>query len=234
MADLTDILRELSASDDKRRWQARHDLWETVADAGSPTPSRPTDAIALELLAWIERPSESPAVRALLVSAVATLGVDELVVPRLIALLSDESLQDAVRGALETIGGDAARNALAQLLRSSATLELRIAVAAALGSIQDDASRSLLAALSDANIEIRLAAAESLSRYPYAELDRVLAAVPIDGSDAAEARIQRARLRLAKVLSRNGQAIMAYRVRREIARVAKKPWILRDAERDLR
>lgn len=234
MADLDALLGDLATATGEAHWRARFAVREAVFAAGAPGAEPAPAEAGSALLAAIEAASTPLAVRLWLLGLVATLAADDIVVPRLATLLDNDVLQDAARLALERINNAPARRALARFLLTAARPEIRAAVAAALGQIGDGEAKALLMALGDPQLEVRLAAAESLARFPYPELDRVLAHVATDDNESAEVRVQRARLRLAKTLARSGQGVMAYRVRRDVMRTAKKPWIQRDAERDLR
>jgi HEAT repeat protein len=230
MESIRQLVEQLGSNDSVKAYKAHQSLVQSVTQAGRPGNDKERAAVAAglaeELIAvreekdrqgkTIRNPKYSAKVRRQILRWIGCVA-GETEVPALKRALDDLETREMARWALEQIPGAAATKALIDAAVNGVGAEFRVGAINSLGRRPEpEAVAALKGCAADADVEIRLTAAEALANFPDPALDAVItAAVTPRGEEfqpRTSQRLSRARLRLAETLMAAGQKDASKRI----------------------
>jgi hypothetical protein len=236
MQAVDNICQQLNSAEQVKVFQGQKALAQLVASAGTPSNAAAraelATALAAELVSAHESkdakgnkqtaPKRSAAVRNHLARGLADVGGD-MEVPALKKCLADFEVREMARWALDRINCQAATDALADAAVNSFGTEFRVGAVNALGRKSGSGViAALKQCLADSDLEVCLAAVESLANHADASIDEAItsAVKPGAGKGAGNRvmkRVAKARIRLAENLDRSGQRDAAKKIYQSLA-----------------
>lgn len=212
---ITPLVEQLGSTSAPHAHAARQKLRDLVWDAADPDYGRGQQDLASILAAQLAKDHDA-LVKSELCELLGLIG-GSAEVPALVDLLADESTREMARRALARIPGEAATKALAAATRTGTPGKFRVgAVNSLAGRREPEALAALISALKNDDLEVRLAAAEALSREAQADFDPMIAEVDSAGNQRAKSRIAAARVRLAENLAQSGNKSAAQTIYKRI------------------
>jgi HEAT repeat protein len=228
--DVNALIKELSKPDGPENYKARVRLRNETARVGGKGQEAERAELAAALAKAVaesvpkgrrriyDRPFPNTLMRnELLRSLCEIAGAAE--VPILVKAIEDFEVRDFVRRVIESIPGDEATMALAQMAVKGEGTEFRIGAINALGERRTSAAMEALRnCAADPDPRIRLAAADALSRFGDPSVDPVIAqSFDPQRGWAPHANAARTRLRLAASVAKTGNKPAADQIFRSIA-----------------
>ena len=222
--NIQQLVKDLGNEDAGAAYKAEHILSTMAAHAADPDKgderAAVAAALAAELIAETEykdrdktrtRPTHSARARRHVARCLSLVGGDKEV-DALAKAMEDFDVRDMARFALERNPTAATTAALITAVDHVGT-DFRVGVVNALGRCHCEASMNALRSLtSDADGEVRLAAAEALAGFAEPTHDAIIAGAAKADAPRAEARAAKARIRLAETLRNAGEQAAATRI----------------------
>ncbi|HXT58276.1 MAG TPA: HEAT repeat domain-containing protein [Pirellulales bacterium] len=217
MQSVEQLGEQLGSGDQVKVYQAKRELAQRAAEAGTPGKQAARNELAAALAkaeaATKPRdakdkapvPAYSAGARGELARALSEVGGD-MEVPALKQTLGDFDAREMARFALDRMTCQAATDALAEAATSAIGAEFRVGAINALGRrTGSGVTDALKKCAAESDPHVRLAAAEALAGHSDASADTLLVEAAKRHGHRAALRMSKARIRLAENLVRAGQ-----------------------------